>query len=264
MAQSVTEHPDVAAMLEGLAKLREPFPIEAVGKLPRVTCSDCSKRNCSKHQKKKCGLCGAYVSTEHIHLDFVGHAEVTDRLLTVDPNWNWEPLARDIDPAVLAAAVAAGPEVLKAVIESSPPRFDRGADGQPIGLWIRLTICGVTRLGYGSVEPRAFDPEKQLIGDALRNSALRFGVALDLLSKSDLESQLGDNQPEPAPLPDGWMNKTEMDGAHRDLAARIGKLAKPDVDWCRTYRVERGWPMAVEPFSELEQAVAGFEEEVAK
>lgn len=75
------------------AQLREPFPADKVGKLPKLTCADCSNKKCAKHKRTTCKTCKAYVSTAHIHLDFVGHADVTDRLLTVDPLWSWEPLA---------------------------------------------------------------------------------------------------------------------------------------------------------------------------
>jgi len=118
-----------------LAKLREPFPEETVGKLPAT-------------EKRP------------IELDYVGHAAVTDRLLSVDPLWSWEPLVVD-------------------------------ALGMPVydeykGLWIKLTICGVTRLGYGDGP----DP-KQRISDAIRNGAMRFGVALYLWGKDELESLIG-------------------------------------------------------------------------
>lgn len=89
-------------------------------------------------------------------LDFVGHAAVTDRLLAVDPGWTWEPFAVD---------------------EHGFPAYQNGC------LWIRLTVCGVTRIGVGDGP----DP-KQRIGDAVRNAAMRFGVALDLWSKTELES----------------------------------------------------------------------------
>lgn len=108
-------------------------------------------------------------------LDYVGHAAVTSRLLEVDPLWNWEPVAWD---------------------ERGLPLFVRDNTGRVAGLWIRLTIGGVTRLGYGSVAPGAFDAEKQLIGDAIRNSSMRFGVALDLWAKSDLYHD-GDDAPPP-------------------------------------------------------------------
>lgn len=113
------------------AQLRKPFPKEVVGKLPRGG----------------------------IQLDFVGHAAVTDRLLTVDPQWSWEPLA---------------------VNEHGLPVLD-----DKNGLWIKLTIGGVTRIGYGDGPDN-----KQRIGDAIRNAAMRFGVALDLWTKDELESNL--------------------------------------------------------------------------
>jgi hypothetical protein len=149
-----------------LSKLRTPFAPAAVGKLYKAF---------QKNQapKARCQECGAYHSTAPgVHLDYAGHAAVTDRLLSVDLSWNWEPLAFD---------------------EKGLPRFVV-EEGQAVGLWIRLTVCGVTRLGFGSVESGAHDAEKQLISDAIRNGAMRFGVALDLWSKEELESQLGEPQ----------------------------------------------------------------------
>lgn len=99
-------------------------------------------------------------------LDYVGHADITERMLDIDPEWNWQPCQW----------------------EDGAPKFVRTKEGKPVGLWIRLTVCGITRLGYGSVEPSVFDAEKQLIGDALRNAAMRFGVALELWSKSEAAS----------------------------------------------------------------------------
>lgn len=90
-----------------------------------------------------------------IQLDFVGHAAVTDRLLHVDPNWTWEPLGTD---------------------DNGLPVLDSENN-----LWIKLTISGVTRLGVGDGRNM-----KERIGDALRNAAMRFGVALDLWTKDEL------------------------------------------------------------------------------
>ena len=86
-------------------------------------------------------------------------ADVTERLLTIDPFWQWEPFALD---------------------EQGLPALDTDDLGHPIGMWIRLTILGVTRPGYGSCPSRQSDAVKVLIGDAIRNAAMRFGVALDL------------------------------------------------------------------------------------
>jgi hypothetical protein len=92
-----------------------------------------------------------------VMLDYVGHAAVTDRLLKVDPDWTWEPFSLD---------------------EHGLPAVDRAGN-----LWIKLTICGVTRIGVGDGKSA-----KEAIGDAIRNAAMRFGVALDLWSKEELES----------------------------------------------------------------------------
>jgi hypothetical protein len=156
------------------ADLRKPFAPEEIGKLPRVTCGDCSNRNkeCSTHSKSKCNICGAWVSEKHIHIDYVGHADVTSRLLAADPQWNWEPKAED---------------------EHGMPAFDMDAQGNPVGLWIKLTVGGVTRLGYGSVPSGQPDAVKVLIGDALRNAAMRFGVALDLWAKGDRADPTAEN-----------------------------------------------------------------------
>jgi hypothetical protein len=96
--------------------------------------------------------------TGGLQLDYVSHAWVTDRLLQVDPTWNWEPVAFDDDGL---------------------PKFDNNG-----GLWIKLTVCGVTRYGYGEPQGRdKFDAVKGSIGNAIRNSSMRFGIALDLWAK---------------------------------------------------------------------------------
>ena len=141
--------------LTGLALLRQPFPATQVGKLPRVTCKRCSdapSKACDDHRKQECRECGNWMTPRHVHLDFVGHGWITQRLLDADPLWSWEPLAY-------------GPDGL--------PALDRSGN-----LWIRLTVCGVTRIGVGDGKST-----KEQIGDALRNAAMRFGAALDLWCK---------------------------------------------------------------------------------
>lgn len=140
------------------AQLREPFKPEEIGKLPRIWCSSCRNspaKACDKHHKFSCDACRNKITEAHLHLDYVGHAEVTDRLLQVDPQWSWEPVALDSDGL---------------------PKFDTNG-----GLWIRLTVAGVTRLGYGDAQgKKGPDAVKETLGDAIRNAAMRFGVALDL------------------------------------------------------------------------------------
>lgn len=130
---------------EAATALRKPFPPESVGKLPK----------------------GGTM------LDYVGHAAVTDRLLTVDPDWTWEPFA-------------VGPDGL--------PMPDREGN-----LWIKLTVCGVTRIGVGDGKNA-----KERIGDALRNAAMRFGVALDLWAKENLvefAQAAQSHRADPPPMP---------------------------------------------------------------
>jgi hypothetical protein len=137
----------------GLQRLREPFPEHQISLLPKPTKRDAPKG--------KCNVCGGYHGLPAVHLSYVGHAALTDRLLECDESWSWEP-------------VAFGPDGL--------PLLDR--DG---GMWIRLTVCGVTRLGYGDAQGKTGpDAMKERIGDALRNAAMRFGAALDLWHKGDL------------------------------------------------------------------------------
>lgn len=140
--------------------LRAPFERKQKGKLPKVWCSLCSdkQKTCGEHKREKCRTCKAYVSTAHLHVEYVGHAEVTDRLLKVDPEWNWEPLAFD---------------------SFGIPALDGNG-----GMWIRLTIGGLSRLGYGHADgKKGGNAVKECIGDAIRNAAMRFGVALDLWRK---------------------------------------------------------------------------------
>lgn len=124
-------------------ELRKPFPRESIGQLPK----------------------GGQM------LDYVGHAAVTDRLLTIDPEWSWEPFALD---------------------ENGLPAM------QGRNLWIKLTICGVTRIGVGDGQSA-----KECIGDAIRNAAMRFGVALDLWAKENLvefaQAAARPEQPTPPP-----------------------------------------------------------------
>lgn len=169
---------------EQYKKLRTPFPPEQIEKLPK----------------------GGRM------LDYVGHAAVTARLLEVDPEWNWEPVA---------------------FTDTGLPRFSCDANGHLVGLWIRLTVCGVTRLGFGSVAPGAFDAEKQLIGDALRNAAMRFGVALDLWAKADL---LGD-----------YSGVAQSDERGAPKARNAGSSPAPGTNSPRAVNRETGEITAPEP-----------------
>lgn len=151
----------------GLALLRVPFPSNAISKLPKPTKAQTDKVKADFKTGIRCNLCGAWHHKDVVHLDYVGHAALTDRLLDCDPEWNWEPVTFD---------------------DRGMPALD-----QTGGMWIRLTVCGVTRLGYGDADGKTGgNAVKERIGDALRNAAMRFGAALDLWHKGDLHADLED------------------------------------------------------------------------
>jgi len=169
----------------GLELLREPFPANQVSKLPKPTKRQTEDVKADFKKGVRCTECGGWHHPQVVHLDYVGHAALTDRLLEADPLWNWAPVGQN---------------------ENGLPAFDNVG-----GLWIKLTVCGQTRLGYGHAgDKKGGDAIKEVIGDALRNAAMRFGAALDLWHKGDLHSE-DDGQAEPAQqhdnrngLPDGF------------------------------------------------------------
>jgi hypothetical protein len=163
-----------------------------------------------------------------MHLEYVGHADVTLRLLEVDPEWKWEPKATDVDPEVMKAAVASGDaEVVRMVIGNAPPRFERDRNGFPVGLWIRLTVGGSTKLGYGSCPATQADAEKVLIGDALRNAAMRFGVATSLWAKGDRADPAAEN----ATAASGQAQRGRPARQESPQEDRVTRLATTDDKW---------------------------------
>lgn len=99
-----------------------------------------------------------------ITLDFVGHADITRILIEVDPHWNIEPVAYD----------EAGLPAAKKI-------------GNMIQAGFRMTLFGQTRYCVGSVEERKSDIGKELVSDAIRNGAMRFGISLSLWTKAEWE-----------------------------------------------------------------------------
>lgn len=147
-----------------LQELRAPFPENLIGWLPKPMLK---KEEMDKLPKHNCPLCGQYhASAKVMHLSYVGHAALTDRLLDVDPSWSWEPLS---------------------VGQDGYPVVDR--DG---GMWIKLTVLGITKIGYGEAQAihgkNGGNATKERIGDALRNAAMRFGCALEMWHKGDLNA----------------------------------------------------------------------------
>jgi hypothetical protein len=156
----------------GLELLRQPFPPHQISKLPKESKAQADERKANRDSAINCQLCGGWHHRKAVHLDYVGHAALTDRLLDADPAWTWEPLSM--------------------------------SDGLPLmdnlgGMWIKLTVCGITRLGYGHAgEKHGGDAIKEVIGDALRNAAMRFGAALELWHKGDLHADAPEQDSKPS------------------------------------------------------------------
>jgi hypothetical protein len=181
-----------------------------------------------------------------VMLDFVGHAAVTDRLLQVDPGWTWEPMGRNQD---------------------GTPAFDEKG-----GLWIWLTVAGVRRAGYG--EPGRIGA-KEAIGDAIRNAAMRFGVALDLWAKEDLhaaDTNVSETRPArrsnpaaveppvPATAPPAGAAQDEHTLSTNDLklppeARRVITAAQVRKMWT----MARGYKLSDDQVKEIVMGVAGVD-----
>ena len=164
-------------------------------------------------------------------LDFVGHGFLTARLLDVDPHWNWEPLAFD---------------------DRGLPLVDEHG-----GLWIKLTVCGVTRLGYGDAGGRKGpNAIKEAIGDALRNAGMRFGAALDLWSKGDADAP---HIPPPPKLPAHVAKLAAVAKKHGLETKVLGQRFEADYG----VAVMEADPATVEAFTEVVADEAAVDEAAA-
>lgn len=140
--------------------LRKPFDVSQISKLPKPTKAQTDAVKADFKAGGRCQMCGGWHHKDVVHLDYVGHAALTNRLLDVDPAWHWEPMAVDSDGL---------------------PKFDKIG-----GLWIRLHILNVVTIGYGHPDDKTGgNAIKEAIGDALRNAAMRRGAALDLWHKGE-------------------------------------------------------------------------------
>jgi hypothetical protein len=179
-------------------------------------------------------------------LTYMGHAAVTARLLDCDPTWSWEPFAVD---------------------EHGLPACELNSEGYPVGLWIRLTVLGVTRPGYGSVVAKKNESVKELIGDAIRNAAMRFGVGLELWHKGDLNedtpTESVQRQPRRASVqskaPASFVSRVQglPAGVQAEFMAwaEVEGLSAPLDEWSKSQVAKGTWKIdqlekASEPFGE--------------
>ena len=154
---------DTKTVPTGLELMRVPFQGDQISQLPRPTKKQTAAVSTDFKKGIRCEICGQWHHPKAVHLSYVGHAALTDRLLECDIEWNWKPVK---------------------VNDQGQPVLDNHG-----GMWIELTVCGITRLGYGDAQGKSGpNAVKEIIGDALRNAAMRFGAALDLWHKGDLHS----------------------------------------------------------------------------
>ena len=135
---------EAVVLVRGFAALRRPF--DQVEKLRKSWTDDAGDK-------------------KSVVLDYVGHAQVTHRLLEVDPLYSWEPKSRDENENMIVTQ-----------------------HGKEYVLEIWLTVLGKRVEGVGNATLRGSygNMLKELIGDAIRNASMRLGVALDLWMKIDI------------------------------------------------------------------------------
>ena len=130
-------------------------------------------------------------------LDFVGHADITRILIEIDPHWRLIPIAW----------------------ENGRPAMNVVNDMAT--MWFELTLLGTSRLAIGSAKSNSPDLDKILYGDALRNGAMRFGISLNLWSKSESWEDL-DHNPAPAKRTTGANAKPAAPAAEpTDLISKV-------------------------------------------
>jgi len=193
-----------AEFAAALARLTAPFPADQVEKLPKqLRSGDQDKGKCARGSNYSADghYCGGW-HARSMHLDYIGHAGITARLGEADPFWTWEPMG---------------------LTEAGTPLMNDD------GMWIKLTVLGVTRYGYGDPGgKRGPNAVKEVIGDALRNAAMRHGVATYLWSKSEAAERTKSGAEEPAP-----QQAAPRAQAARPAPAPATPPAQADRNWKR-------------------------------
>jgi len=166
---------------------RRPFAQDEIELLPKPLTKEYKNGECNRPDRD--GIqCGGWHAMPCIHLMYVGHAGLTMRLYEVDPFWSWEPMAFNIDPDLLKLAISSGStEMVDRVMRNGTPRIEQGS------MWIRMTLLGQMFVGVGDAGGKSGpNAVKEIIGDALRNAAMRAGIGTYLWSKSERAMSMKD------------------------------------------------------------------------
>ena len=211
MSEEKSERTVEEIQREALKKLAIPFPESAISMLPKPTASQTDAVKRDFKAGIRCKICGAWHHPDVIHLSYVGHAALTARLLEVDPLWDWEAMA----------------------LEGGLPKYDENG-----GLWIYLKICGMTRKGYGHAGGKVGgDATKEIIGDAMRNAAMRYGCALDLWFKGDLPaSTLPGEEPPVVPPIEPDVSQFITEGQAAFLRAKLNEKNRTEEEFCAYFK----------------------------
>jgi len=134
-----------------------------------------------------------------MHIDYVGHAEITRILCEIDPSWYWLPFGN-------------APDGTPAIVYS----------GKEASMWGTLHLLGQGRIGVGTCEKGKHDEAKELIGDFLRNAAMRFGIGLRLWSKNEWEATVDETPAATSPPQDRIATSRTADGV-----VETGVIAPP-------------------------------------
>jgi hypothetical protein len=170
-------------------RLRAPFKDSEISKRPQPTVRAEEYRQL---EKSSCGICGGYHPVEKtIHLDYIGHARVTQRLNEADPEWTWTWGADD-------------PETGK---PSKHLSLTTDPDGS-VSLWMAMTALGVTRRDVGYAPAKA-EQLKDAVSDAISRCGMRFGIGLGLWIKEQGDARPVQSETGSA---SSWPTRHEQDG----------------------------------------------------
>lgn len=178
------DRPMTAAELERYKELcRKEFDLGALELQVRSVCKDCNglrgyRDTCQRHAWVADGQCpwsmdtptgpltceGGH-NTSGLHLPYVGHAALTNRLIEIDP-W-WKVRFHGVDPTTGNPAPIQNEKTMAYCID--------------------LTICGITHTDFGTAKRGSENALQSCYGNALRRAAMRHGLALYLWAKGDLE-----------------------------------------------------------------------------
>lgn len=175
-----------SATPEQWEQLRRPFEAHEINKLPKGKGSG---------DLIQCDICGTrHYSRGIFHVDYVGHARVTERLNEVDPGWTMVPGAMQFP------------------------------DEELVFMPVAMTIFGVTHHEVGCASQDDDEWPKQVYSDAITRAAMRFGVGLDLWKKEVTTRRSRPAERPPAPRPrrvdpnlEALLAVVREDVAHLDL-----------------------------------------------